>query len=115
MVFPQDNGTDASFAILQSYAEQCSENTEVGVEPEEPEEPELEPGNDLEECAEEWICAVRVATNVSEVYNFTELWTPSKLSIENHVQNILNLCPTAENVTRYTNMKIQRLRPDKYI
>lgn len=98
----QTDGTDASFAILLAYVKECGENAGGGIDDEtrNEEEPEVESDSDLEECAEEWICAVRIATNVSETYNFTELWTSAKITIENHVQNILNQCPTAENATR---------------
>lgn len=53
----------------------------------------------MTECAEEWQCGISVTNNVTEVYNFTELWAGPKAKIEQHVQNILNVCPTAENAT----------------
>lgn len=61
---------------------------------------EIKSETNLTECAEEWLCAVRVATNVSEVYNLTEQWEVPKMLVESHIENILNLCPTAENVTK---------------
>lgn len=61
---------------------------------------EIKSATNLTECAEEWLCAIRVTTNVSEVYNFTELWTDPKAKIEQHVQNIQTVCPTAANATQ---------------
>lgn len=106
-IFPiQDNGTDATFAILLAFVEQCTEDSVVGPDDgEEPGDGEIvedseELQSNVTQCAQKWRCAVRVATNVSEVYNLTDLWNPSKALIENSVQNILNLCPFAENVTK---------------
>lgn len=50
------------------------------------------------ECAAKWQCAIRVATNGTEVFNFTELWTVPKSEIEHHVLNILNFCPIAASI-----------------
>lgn len=61
---------------------------------------EIKSTTNLTECAEEWQCGISVTNNVTEVYNFTELWTGPKAKIEQHVQNILNVCPTAENATQ---------------
>lgn len=110
----QDSGTEATFAILLAFVEQCTNDSVIG--PDDGEEAidggividreELQ--SNVTQCAGKWRCAVRVATNVSEVYNLTDLWTPSKALIENSVQNILNLCPAAENVTKYANMVMPR-------
>lgn len=61
---------------------------------------QTETNTNLTACAEEWSCAVRVATNASGIYNFTQLWTVPRAKIENHVRIILFVCPNAENITK---------------
>lgn len=106
--FLQENGTAATFAILLAYVQECGEDTVVEPDdglvgrptPSPLQMVDIASETNLTECAEGWRCAVRVATNVSEVYGLTEPWEAPKSLIEQHIENIVSTCPTAANVTK---------------
>lgn len=44
-------------------------------------------------------CTVDVFSNVTAEHNLTDLWTEFEPTVLQHLQNIVSLCPQAENAT----------------